>query len=63
MSDLLKIVLSRVLSEEIRHQEQWKKEDLENGLPETAVKHRDVVIEEIKKFMEENGIDGWQRVC
>lgn len=50
MKDIMKSILSRVLSEEIAHQENWKDEEPGNVT-------RDRVISEIKNFMEENGIE------
>lgn len=50
MKDMMKSILSRVLSEEIAHQENWKHEEHGNV-------NRDRIISEIKNFMEENGIE------
>ena len=50
MKDMMKSILSRVLSEEIAHQENWKDEEHGNV-------NRDRIISEIKNFMEENGIE------
>ena len=55
MTDLMKGILSRILSQEIAHQEQWQKDDIER-FGEDITK-RDEIIEEIKSFMDENGIE------
>lgn len=54
MTDVMRAILHRVLNEEIKNQEAWKKADEENGFP-TEV--RDTVITEIRGFMRENNID------
>ena len=55
MTNVMKGILSRILSQEIAHQEQWQKDDIER-FGEDITK-RDEIIEEIKSFMDENGIE------
>lgn len=52
----MKSILSRVLSQEIRHQEQWKEQDVEM-FGEHMAGPRNLNIKEIKNFMEENDIE------
>lgn len=54
MTDLMKSILGRVLSQEIAHQENWKADDIRR-FGEDRV-DRDEIIQQIKDFMEENGI-------
>ena len=53
-SERVTAILSRILSEEIAHQEQWKKSDIERfGECKTD---RDGIIVELKQFMKDNDI-------
>lgn len=55
MTTLMKGILGRVLSQEIAHQENWKKDDIERfGEDKVA---RDDIINKIKEFMKENDIE------
>ena len=54
MTDLMKGILGRVLSQEIAHQENWKKDDIERFGNDGT--NRDMIIQQIKDFMEENEI-------
>lgn len=55
MSNTMKGILGRVLSEEIAHQYNWQKDDIERfGDDRTG---RDKIIEEIKQFMKDNDIE------
>lgn len=54
MTDLIKGVLSRVLSEELAHQENWKKDDASKH--HAGVIDRDSIMEEIRTYMKENDI-------
>ena len=54
MTDVMKSILSRVLSEEIAHQEQWEKQDIENF--GKSMTDRKGIIKEIKDFMKDNDI-------
>ena len=53
--DFMKSVLSRVLSEEIEHQIQWRDSATEKDIPEMIV-DRNRNIELIRQFMKENDI-------
>ena len=53
-SERMTVILSRILSEEVAHQELWKKSDIERFGECTT--DRDGIIEEIKQFMDDNGI-------
>ena len=53
MTNTMNSILSRVLSQEIAHQERWKKDDIAMGFSGTD---RDEYIIEIKRFMESNKI-------
>ena len=55
MAETMKSILTRVLSQEIAHQEQWKKEDLERFGKNPI--DRDKIVAEVKDFMKENNID------
>lgn len=50
MNEMIKRILSRVLTEEIEKQKEWAKD-------EDNITDRDYIIKEIEKFMEENGIE------
>lgn len=54
MSEFMKSVLSRLLSEEIRNQKEWK--IVETKHYGFDAKFRDENIEEIRQFMKENDI-------
>lgn len=54
MSDRMKSILSRVLSQEVAHQEIWAKKEAEQF--GKSVLDRDDIIKEIKAFMVENDI-------
>lgn len=56
MTERMKSILSRVLSEEIGNQMRWHKEEKKEGLPAHVI-NRTEIIEEIKKYMEENKIE------
>lgn len=52
-NEVVKSILGRVLSQEIAHQEIWKKQDTEKyGIDSD----RDALIKEIKEWMQENDI-------
>lgn len=53
MSGTMSSILERVLSQEIAHQEQWSKEDVEMFGEHM---NRDGLIAEIKQFMKDNDI-------
>lgn len=53
MNEMMISILSRVLSEELAHQENWKVYDKMKGYD---VISRDNVINEVKQFMNENNI-------
>ena len=53
MTDRMSAVLERVLSQEIAHQEQWSKEDVEMFGEHM---NREALIAEIKQFMKDNDI-------
>ena len=53
--DFMKSVLSRVLSEEIEHQIQWRDSAMEKDIPAMVV-DRNRNIELIRQFMTENDI-------
>lgn len=55
MDDFMRSILSRVLSEEIGRQEEWKKKEMSYRL--SSVLERDDNIARIKKFMDENKIE------
>ena len=59
-NEMMKAILSRVLSQEVAHQEIWKKEDIERRDDEASkkdvAKQRDEVIKVIKDWMEQNDI-------
>ena len=54
MTEMMKSILGRVLSQEIAHQENWKADDIRR-FGEDKV-NRDEIIAQVKDFMEENGI-------
>ena len=54
MTDVMKSILSRVLSEEIAHQEQWEKQDIKNF--GKSMTDRKGIVKEIKDFMNDNDI-------
>jgi hypothetical protein len=53
-NEMMKAILSRVLSQEIAHQEIWKKEAIEKWGVEKV--DRDKIVKEIKSWMEQNEI-------
>lgn len=60
-NEMMKAILSRVLSQEIAHQEKWKKEDVERqgddiASREEVAKQRDDFIKEIRDWMKKNDI-------
>jgi hypothetical protein len=59
-NEMMKAILSRVLSQEVAHQEIWKKEDIERRDDEASkkevAKQRDEVIKVIKDWMKQNDI-------
>lgn len=56
MSDVMRSILSRVLTEEVAQQETWKKKELEDGFDSD----RDGIIDEIRQFMTDNDIPVYQ---
>ena len=54
MTEMMKSILGRVLSQEIAHQENWKADDIRR-FGEDRV-DRDEIIAQVKDFMKENGI-------
>lgn len=54
MKEQIRIILSRVMSEEIGKQKAWKKQDEEFQLDGN---HRDELIKDILDFMSENSIE------
>lgn len=55
MTDTMKGILSRVLSQEIAHQEIWAQEELEK-FGEPKIK-REEIVAEIKKWMKDNDVE------
>ena len=55
MSECMRSILSRVLSQEIGHQEKWKNE--EEDKYGRCMGDRDEYVEEIRQFMKENNIE------
>lgn len=53
-NEMMKAILSRVLSQEIAHQEIWKKEAIEKWGTEKV--DRDEIVKEIKSWMKQNKI-------
>lgn len=54
-NEMMKAILSRLLSQEIARQEIWKKEAIEKWGTDKA--GRDEIIKEIKAWMEQNEIE------
>lgn len=54
MTDTMKSILERVLSQEIAHQENWQADDAERFGED--VMNRGRIIQEVKEFMEQNDI-------
>lgn len=55
MTDLMKSILSRVLSQEIAHQEIWAEKELKRfGEPKI---NREEINKEIRQFMKDNNIE------
>lgn len=55
MSEMMRSILCRVLSQEVAHQEIWKKEDIE--VFGTDRQKRGEIVEEIKEWMKQNDVD------
>ena len=54
MDSVLKSILSRVLTQEIKNQREWEREDIELGID---FGERKEYIKKIEEFMSENGIE------
>lgn len=54
MTDMMKGILARVLSQELAHQENWQADDMKRFGKDKM--DRGYIIQEVKSFMEENGI-------
>lgn len=54
INDMMTSILSRVLSEELAHQENWKAYEKTKGWDGHI--NRDDIINEVKQFMDENNI-------
>lgn len=59
MNEVMKGILSRCLTEEIERQNKWKKQDIEYGFDG---KQRDLIISDIRDFMETNEIPVYIKV-
>jgi hypothetical protein len=56
MNDIIRGILGRILSQEIAHQEIWAKREIEQGFESDSNK-RDTIIQDIRVWMIENGIE------
>lgn len=56
MKEVVKKILSRLLSEELGRQEAWCKKDKELGMPD-ADDYRNYIVRELTSFMDDNDID------
>lgn len=54
-NEMMNDILSRILSQEIAHQEIWKKKDIEKWGTERL--DRDEIVKKIKAWMEQNEIE------